>query len=66
MAASSVLPMKLELPPKPIQEMIKTIGNQIPERYIYQPSDKAPDISAIGYMDSPIINLNLLSSSSLH
>ncbi|XP_021741822.1 probable 2-oxoglutarate-dependent dioxygenase ANS [Chenopodium quinoa] len=63
---SSVPLMKLELPPKPIQEMIKTIGNQIPKRYIYQPSDKAPDTSAIGYMDSPIIDLNLLSSSSLH
>lgn len=55
--------MKLELPKK--FELIKTTGEQVPERYIYQLPNKAPDQSLMKYVDSPIIDFNLLSTSSL-
>ncbi|KNA03707.1 hypothetical protein SOVF_206480 [Spinacia oleracea] len=65
MVVSSVPHMELELPSNSVQEVIKTTGKQIPERFIYQLSNKAPeDHSEIQYMDSNIIDLSLLSSSS--
>lgn len=65
MAASFSPLLKLELPEKPIQELIKTTGKQVPERYIYKLPNKAADHSVIKYMDSPIIDFQLLSASSL-
>ncbi|KNA03706.1 hypothetical protein SOVF_206470 [Spinacia oleracea] len=64
MDVSSVLPMKLELPSNPVQELIKTAVEQVPERYRYQLSNKSVDKNDIEYMDSPIIDLSLLSASS--
>ncbi|KMT02735.1 hypothetical protein BVRB_8g193210 [Beta vulgaris subsp. vulgaris] len=66
MAASSVPLMKLELPSKSVQELLKTAEKQVPERYIYQLSEEksSADHSDIKYMDSPIIDLSLLSSAS--
>lgn len=66
MAASSVSPMKPELPPKPTQELSKITGDQLPDRYIHQFPETAADHSAIKYMDNPIIDLNLLSAVSTH
>ncbi|XP_021760688.1 probable 2-oxoglutarate-dependent dioxygenase ANS [Chenopodium quinoa] len=69
MVVSSVPRMELELPPKPVQELITATSKEIPERFIYQlPNKEADDYSDIQYMDSNIIDLSLLndSSSNLH
>lgn len=66
MSVSTTSPMNLKKPSKPVQEIIKTTGKQIPENFIYQLPNKATnhDHSEIKYMDSNIIDLSLLSSSS--
>ena len=64
MAAPSLPPKKLELPPKPVQELIKTERKQVPERYIQQHLKNPVDQPEINYMDSSIIDFSLLSNSS--
>ncbi|KAL2929801.1 putative 2-oxoglutarate-dependent dioxygenase ANS, partial [Bienertia sinuspersici] len=67
MAVSTESPMKLELPSKSVQELIKTTSKQVPERYIYHsPNESSTDNNQaeIKYMDSPTVDLSLLSDSS--
>ncbi|KNA03708.1 hypothetical protein SOVF_206490 [Spinacia oleracea] len=65
MSASSVPPMNLELPSKPVQELIKSADKEVPERYIYQLPNRSDDNHfEIEYMDSSVIDLSLLSASS--
>ncbi|KAH9615981.1 hypothetical protein KSS87_023269 [Heliosperma pusillum] len=63
MAAASVLPVKLELPSTPIQELLKSNNNQIPERYVFNPNPDSTLESngcVLPWMDNIIIDLQLL------
>ncbi|XP_057550065.1 protein SRG1-like isoform X2 [Amaranthus tricolor] len=62
MSVSSAPLMNLELPSKPVQELIRTTAKQVPQKYIYQ--SKSTDFSDIQYMETSTIDFNLLSSSS--
>ncbi|XP_021760690.1 protein SRG1-like isoform X2 [Chenopodium quinoa] len=62
MAVSFIPPMKLGSSYKPVQELIKTTGEEVPERCTYQLSSKPVDQTDIEYMDSPMIDLSLLSA----
>ncbi|XP_074281177.1 codeine O-demethylase-like [Silene latifolia] len=60
MAATSVHPVKLELPSIPIQELIKSNTNQIPERYLINSTSESNGC-VLPWMDSSIIiDLQLL------
>ncbi|XP_074304600.1 oxoglutarate-dependent flavonoid 7-O-demethylase 1-like [Silene latifolia] len=50
-------PMKLELPAIPVQELIKSTTNLIPQRYIFHDTINA---SSPPCMDTPVIDLQLL------
>ncbi|KAH9620149.1 hypothetical protein KSS87_017924 [Heliosperma pusillum] len=63
MAAASVLPVKLELPSTPIQELLKSNNNQIPARYVFNPNPDSTLESngcVLPWMDNIIIDLQLL------
>uniref|UniRef100_A0A803LH25 Non-haem dioxygenase N-terminal domain-containing protein n=1 Tax=Chenopodium quinoa TaxID=63459 RepID=A0A803LH25_CHEQI len=69
MAVLSFPAMNLELPSKSVQELIKSTVKEVPEKYRVQlPNISDDNHSEIQYMDSPVIDLGLLSaaSSSLH
>ncbi|KAH9612716.1 hypothetical protein KSS87_019339 [Heliosperma pusillum] len=58
-------PMKLELPATPIQELIKSTANLIPQRYIFQPNKHdTTNSSSLPSMDTPVIDLHLILDSS--
>ncbi|XP_074281174.1 codeine O-demethylase-like isoform X1 [Silene latifolia] len=61
MALTSVPPVKLELPSTPIQELIKSNTNLIPDRYVVSDSSLKSNGCVLPWMDSNIIiDLQLL------
>ncbi|KAK9706230.1 hypothetical protein RND81_07G112200 [Saponaria officinalis] len=63
--------VKLELPATPVQELMKSAVDHIPERYIFPPTnnkdpcfDTATHESDLPFMDSPVIDLQLILDSS--
>ncbi|KAL9242465.1 hypothetical protein vseg_016458 [Gypsophila vaccaria] len=57
-------PVKLELPTMPVQELIKSTVDHIPERYIFHPTNDKDHESDVPFMDSPSIDLQLILDSS--